>query len=489
MALIMDYHKSGDLKSVLHGQQQPKSVVTEISPAQRASWAVSAARAMAFLHSQHPKPLIHLDIDSSNFLVDGMQLKLSDFTNCVEASRCDWDDYTQLPRGNYAYMAPEIFKQEPVSPKSDVFSFGVLLWELWTRQIPWKGVSSSSIEAQVLVGDRLEIPVGEIPATIARLIKRCWVEDPSDRPDSIEILHELWNYKRLGRGKSPATPYPQTGQSSNTMTPRRGDSARLDTSLTSKQGSAATVGASTPAATVSAAALPLSPSSSSSSVAAVALPNSPVPLPMVPQTHSSSPSVPRVASPTPQRFAPSLNKYKLQLLGQMQQDSSANSSPRTASPVPATSLVTSMSSPELSRQASDPTVSTESPSAPVVVSPKPERPGALLSPVSPPMSLSADTTPSPHPAASPQPPTLDTGSSSSEPSSAASSTEIDPVDLVLGMLDTLNPSQNKFEPPTLAPRSLGQVVEGSRYSTIDDILKHAESLLDALESETSLPSS
>jgi serine/threonine protein kinase len=182
MILVYEYHKSRDLRTILSSK-------LDISPAQRSSWALGAARALAFLHAQSPRPLLHMDIDTTNFLVEGMHVKLTDFSNCAITSLIGvWDDHSQLPRGNPAYMAPEQFKQEPLSEKTEVFSFGVILWELWTRAEPWKGVSMTSIEAHILVGDRLQIPVGEIPAPIARLVKKCWLEEPTDRPDMGEIV-------------------------------------------------------------------------------------------------------------------------------------------------------------------------------------------------------------------------------------------------------------------------------------------------------------
>lgn len=451
MILVLDFHKSRDLRTVLNSK-------AEITPAQRASWALSAARALAYLHSSRPKPILHMDIDSSNLLVEGASLKLADFSNCAIAANIELDNHTLLPRGNPAYMAPEHFRQEPLSPKTEVFALGVLLWEIWTRRVPWKGVGSASIEAAILIGDRLEIPNGEVPGAIARLIKRCWVDEASERPDTIEVVTELWNYKRLGVGKSPATPYPLTGQSSATSSVVLSPRTRTTAGIEVLKSPVAVPG--TP---------PPGPSSSGSTAAAgtaVPLPAVPlpaVPLPLLPSGTSPLSAIPRAASPTPQRFTPSLQKYKLQLLDQMKQDQPGTASPRAQSPPTADDPTTKQLQPQQS-------------SAPQTIpSPTSLAQTELSAPPSP-------NTNSTHTSASATPEKVDSAPSSPKQLLSASGTvpvadtaaeEADPVDAVLGILDAIAPHLKSFEPPPASPTDTAR-----RNSTMDEILKRAESLLD-----------
>lgn len=86
---------------------------------------------MDYLHTGAPKQLIHRDLKSSNILVNGNVLKITDFGLSKEM-----DKTAQMSTvGTYAWMAPEIIKHEKCSEKVDIWSYGVVLWELVTRQV------------------------------------------------------------------------------------------------------------------------------------------------------------------------------------------------------------------------------------------------------------------------------------------------------------------------------------------------------------------
>ena len=126
-----------DLFALLHSD-------TQLTVEKRVDFAIGAVSALYFLHSAKP-PMLHRDIKSSNFLItsDG-GIKLTDFGLCVtKGSSYNFGFTTQQAddahKGTPAYMAPECLKTESFDEKSDVWSFGVVLWELITRKIPWEG--------------------------------------------------------------------------------------------------------------------------------------------------------------------------------------------------------------------------------------------------------------------------------------------------------------------------------------------------------------
>ncbi|KAJ1702912.1 hypothetical protein LUZ63_002691 [Rhynchospora breviuscula] len=88
-------------------------------------------------------------------------------------------------------MAPEVIEHEPYDHKADVFSFAVMMWELLTGKIPYEYLTPlQAAVGLVQKGLRPTIPKNANPE-IAKLIKRCWQQDPTKRPDFAEILEIL----------------------------------------------------------------------------------------------------------------------------------------------------------------------------------------------------------------------------------------------------------------------------------------------------------
>jgi hypothetical protein len=71
-----------------------------------------------------------------------------------------------------------------------VYSFGILLWEIYTRQIPYADRPSTSIPVAVVKGERPPIP-STCPRKLAQLITKCWSAKPSKRPTFVEIVEDL----------------------------------------------------------------------------------------------------------------------------------------------------------------------------------------------------------------------------------------------------------------------------------------------------------
>ncbi|GAU15586.1 hypothetical protein TSUD_108450 [Trifolium subterraneum] len=89
--------------------------------------------------------------------------------------------------GTPEWMAPELIRNEPFDEKCDIFSFGVMMWELWTLSRPWEGVPPERVVYSVAhEGSRLEIPEGPLGS----LISDCWAES-HERPSCDEILSRL----------------------------------------------------------------------------------------------------------------------------------------------------------------------------------------------------------------------------------------------------------------------------------------------------------
>lgn len=140
-----------------------------------------AAAGIAFLH-QHD--VLHLNISSSNVLLnDRMDVKLSDF------------GMTKLRNSNRptasAYLAPELMQMDgECSCKTDIYSLGIVFWEIAARKVPYKSAPGAmEIMQHVESGNREEIP-GNLPDKFSGVIKKCWHQDPNKRPTS-QALTEL----------------------------------------------------------------------------------------------------------------------------------------------------------------------------------------------------------------------------------------------------------------------------------------------------------
>ncbi|XP_033109108.1 mitogen-activated protein kinase kinase kinase 20-like [Anneissia japonica] len=152
------------------------------------TWSRHMALGMNYLHAEAPVKVIHRDLKSRNCVINSDKiLKLCDFG----ASRVIGNTTMMSLAGTYPWMAPEVIQSLPVSESCDTFSYGVVLWELLTREVPFKGLGGIQV-AWVVVdkNERLTIPT-TCPTLFANLMKSCWLTEPKERPNSYEILKIL----------------------------------------------------------------------------------------------------------------------------------------------------------------------------------------------------------------------------------------------------------------------------------------------------------
>eukprot|EP00775_Hariotina_reticulata_P002896 gene2896-3184_t len=108
--------------------------------------------------------------------------------------------------GTPEWMAPEILRNEPSDEKADVYSYGVVLYELVTNLEPWTSLNPMQVVGAVgFAGQRLALPP-EVDARIAALISSCWASDAGARPSFSEVLDLLRSFKDLPacKPKQPA---------------------------------------------------------------------------------------------------------------------------------------------------------------------------------------------------------------------------------------------------------------------------------------------
>ena len=147
-------------------------------PDQITSISLDIARALLYLHLMTPDVIIHRDVSSTNVLLNpGPRGSwLAKLSNCGSANYLRHVS-TQNP-GHHLYAAPEASSPSRQSTKMDVFSYGVLLLEMWCHQIP-------EVEQRKAVLEGLE------QGNAKEMIERCLQHDPSTRPGMTDILKEL----------------------------------------------------------------------------------------------------------------------------------------------------------------------------------------------------------------------------------------------------------------------------------------------------------
>ncbi|XP_067098751.1 LOW QUALITY PROTEIN: mitogen-activated protein kinase kinase kinase 12-like [Osmerus mordax] len=177
--ILMEYCAQGQLYEVLRAGRK-------ITPSLLMEWSMGIAGGMNYLHLHK---IIHRDLKSPNMLITyDDAVKISDFGTSKELS----DKSTKMSfAGTVAWMAPEVIRNEPVSEKVDIWSFGVVLWEMLTGEVPYKDVDSSAIIWGV-GNNSLQLPIPEsCPDGFKLLLRQCWSCKPRNRPSFRQILLHL----------------------------------------------------------------------------------------------------------------------------------------------------------------------------------------------------------------------------------------------------------------------------------------------------------
>lgn len=189
LAVILEFMPGGSLYRAIHRRRKNN---LGPFPLLKSLWiAFGIAKGILYLHSQYPV-IIHRDLKSPNILLgtNVREVKVTDFglsrlrvTTLVNTG----------PGGTPEWMAPELLRQDPFDEQSDVFSFGVILWELMMCEKPWRDDHPMQIVFKVgSRGEKLETPPPEtcIPE-VREMIVKCFADDPASRPRFHEIADQL----------------------------------------------------------------------------------------------------------------------------------------------------------------------------------------------------------------------------------------------------------------------------------------------------------
>ncbi|CAI9299740.1 unnamed protein product [Lactuca saligna] len=179
LSMVTEYMEMGSLYYLIHLSGQKK----KLSWRRRLKMLRDICRGLMCIHRMK---IAHRDIKSANCLVNKhWTVKICDFGLSRMMTESPVKDSTSA--GTPEWMAPELIRNEPFTEKCDIFSLGVIMWELCTLNRPWEGLPPERVVYSVAnEGSRLEIPEGPL----GKLIADCWAE-PAERPSCEDILARL----------------------------------------------------------------------------------------------------------------------------------------------------------------------------------------------------------------------------------------------------------------------------------------------------------
>lgn len=225
LCIVSELYEGGSVHELLHGRNG-----RPFAPSQALTLLLGVARGMLYLHSSTPV-ILHRDLKASNILVNKAvsHAVICDFglsrlsEHAASQSRTGQSTGPPVPVGTAYTMAPEVMVGDPYTSAADVYSFAVVLWEMWTGRVPFPGLKPIQLMFAVSEGNRP--PLDEADAwcpELADLVRCCWQEAPNERPDFDTILDVLESatisshaqtLEAVARGGTPL-PLPPSGPAS-----------------------------------------------------------------------------------------------------------------------------------------------------------------------------------------------------------------------------------------------------------------------------------
>ncbi|GAV74330.1 Pkinase_Tyr domain-containing protein [Cephalotus follicularis] len=183
--VITEYLSEGSLRAYLHKLEHKSLPLPKLI-----SIALDIAHGMEYIHSLG---IIHRDVKPENVLIDqDFHMKIADFGIACEEVYCDAlaDD-----PGTYRWMAPEMIKHKYYGQKVDVYSFGLILWEMVAGTIPYEDMNPIQA-AFAVVNKNLRPPIpGNCPPALRALIEQCWLFQPEKRPEFWQVVKVLEQFE------------------------------------------------------------------------------------------------------------------------------------------------------------------------------------------------------------------------------------------------------------------------------------------------------
>jgi serine/threonine protein kinase len=162
---------------------------TEVPPEQAFRLCAQVAAALT---AAHKTGLVHRDIKPANIMVTSHGARVVDFGTAAPVRPGGPADPNSELYGTPAYLAPERITHDAVEPASDVFSLGVVLYNLLAGQLPWTARTKTGLMTEHVLTDPKPLPpLDGVPPAVRDLCHACLAKDPAARPTAMVVAATL----------------------------------------------------------------------------------------------------------------------------------------------------------------------------------------------------------------------------------------------------------------------------------------------------------
>jgi len=172
------------------------------------------------LNDIHERGLIHCDLHSGNILIEDGGCAITDLGLCGPVD----DESSDKIYGIIPYIAPEVLQRKKNTKQSDVYSIGMIMWEIFAGQPPFDDrAHGPGLILKICEGLRPPL-LSNMPVDYIQMMKKCWDADPSKRPTIEELwdfandtLKEIYENENLGIGSNDNNDNNDSSNSNNTQ--------------------------------------------------------------------------------------------------------------------------------------------------------------------------------------------------------------------------------------------------------------------------------
>jgi serine/threonine protein kinase len=191
VAIVLQFCNGGSLVDRLYGEKADDAL--PLTPLELQNVVIDVAKGLTHLHRAR---VIHRDVAARNVLLHDGMAKLTDMgmsrTNLGDdtGTGANYLQITATTMGPLKWMAPEQLESQAVSYKADVYSFGILMTEMWAQEEPWSNLTSVQAALAVMRGQQHPIPTSA-PVPVVAAMVACLDADPHKRPPSSQLVAAL----------------------------------------------------------------------------------------------------------------------------------------------------------------------------------------------------------------------------------------------------------------------------------------------------------
>ena len=217
--MAMEYVEGQTLKEMIQFRQTRRTVrpsepdpPSPLAPCLSPKFFEIATQIVSGLAAAHAKGIVHRDIKPQNILVDkDGRVKILDFglAKLQGAGRLTQESFAM---GTVHYMSPEQGQGKEVDPRSDIWSLGVVIYEMISGELPFRGDYDQAVIYAIVNEDMAPLPSRkeQLPAGIEKIIRSCLAKKRQDRYPSAEVLAAA--LRDLNEGRAATKPEKSSGR-------------------------------------------------------------------------------------------------------------------------------------------------------------------------------------------------------------------------------------------------------------------------------------